>query len=66
MEDAAKLEIIESHRPALESEKYRAELDLKLAEKSADAETLAEEPKRRLQEVEDKLKLLDEEAAGIS
>lgn len=64
MEDAQKLEIIESRRGTLENEQYAAELDLKLAKKS-DNDSVVEEPQKRLDEINAKLKVLDEEAAGL-
>lgn len=55
-----KREIIAAKRAPLESEMYAAELDLKLAEESAD-ERLAEEPRRRFEECKRKLAILDDE-----
>lgn len=64
MQDEQKLEIIAASRGTLEVEQYRAELDLKLAQKGSDP-ALAEEPQKRLDEVNAKLKLLDAEEASV-
>lgn len=65
VEDSQKQELIQARRNTLETEQYAAELDLKLAKKGSD-DRLAEEPQARLDEINEKLKLLDDEEAGLT
>lgn len=60
MNDEQKQEIITASRGTLENEQYRAELDLKLAEAGSD-ESLTVEPRERLEVVNRKLAILDDE-----
>lgn len=59
-----KLDLIHAKRSPLENEQFAAELDLKLANEDG-AEELIAEPKERLEKINAKLKLLDNEEAAI-
>lgn len=59
MEDSQKREILQSRRGPLENEKYSAEVDLAVAEKSGDV-ALEEEPRARLERVNSQLAVLEE------
>lgn len=59
-----KFEVIDAKRGPLLHEKYAAELDVKTAEVTKDA-ALEQEPKARLQLVNEQLAVLDAEEAAL-
>lgn len=64
LDNADKRELIAAKRTPLEREKYAAELDVGVAEKSGD-EALLIEPQDRLRTIEEQLEVLDQKEAEL-